>query len=111
SLILAGWLPATYDAHDALFNLTASRNKDLQRGVFNVGGFVSQKLDDLVMKSGAELDTKARDVMLREALQLVRDEVAVIPIHQQVVVWAAKDSVDLVQNADNFFPLRFVKMK
>ncbi len=111
SLILAGWLPATYDAHDALFNLVASRNKELKRGVFNVGGFASPKLDELVMKAGAELDTKARDALLRQALQLVRDEVAVIPIHQQVVVWAAKDSVELVQNSDNFFPLRFVKMK
>jgi peptide/nickel transport system substrate-binding protein len=111
SLILAGWLPATYDAHDALYNLTASRNKDLQRGVFNVGGYANPKLDDLVTKSGVELDAKARDTMLREALQLVRDEVSVIPIHQQVVVWAAKDSVELVQNADNFFPLRYVRMK
>ena len=41
----------------------------------------------------------------------MRDEVAVIPTHQQVVVWAAKDSVELVQNADNFFPLRYVRMK
>jgi peptide/nickel transport system substrate-binding protein len=111
SFILAGWLPATYDAHDALFNLTASRNKDLQRGIFNVGGFASPKLDELVMKSGVELDTKARNQMLHEALQLVRDEVAVIPIHQQVIVWAAKDNVELVQPADNLFPLRFVKMK
>ncbi|MBL8662347.1 MAG: ABC transporter substrate-binding protein [Candidatus Odyssella sp.] len=111
SLILAGWLPATYDAHDALFNLTASRSKELQRGVFNVGGYNNPKLDELVMKAGVELDPKARDTMLRQALQIVRDDVAVIPIHQQVIVWAAKDSVDLVQNADNFFPLRFVKMK
>ncbi len=111
SLILAGWLPATYDAHDALFNLTASRNKELQRGVFNVGGYANPKFDELVMKAGVELDAKARDGMLRQALQMVRDEVAVIPIHQQVIVWAAKDSVELVQNADNFFPLRFVKMK
>src|SRR5262249_24968184 len=79
SVILAGWLPATYDAHDALFNLAASRNKDLQRGIFNVGGFVSPKLDDLVMKIGVELDTKHRNAMLREALQLVRDEMALIP--------------------------------
>ncbi|MGH7004377.1 MAG: ABC transporter substrate-binding protein, partial [Alphaproteobacteria bacterium] len=104
SFILAGWLPATYDAHDALFNLVGSRNKELQRGVFNVGGFVSPKLDDLITKIGVELDPKQRNAMLREALLIVRDDMALIPIHQQVVVWAAKDSVDLVQNADNFFP-------
>jgi len=111
SFILAGWLPATYDAHDSLFNLTATRNREMQRGVFNVGGYSNPKLDELVTKAGVELDAKARTAMLREALQLVRDDVATIPIHQQVVVWAAKDTVELVQNADNFFPLRFVKMK
>jgi len=111
SFILAGWLPATYDAHDALFNLVAGRNKELQRGVFNVGGYANAKFDDLVMKIGVELDQKKRGAMMQEALKIVRDDVAVIPIHQQVVVWAAKDSVELVQNADNFFPLRFVKIK
>jgi peptide/nickel transport system substrate-binding protein len=111
SFILAGWLPATYDAHDALFNLTAGRSKELQRGIFNVGGYSNAKFDDLVMKIGVELDQKNRNAMLHEALKVVRDDVPVIPIHQQVVVWAAKDSVELVQNADNFFPLRFVKIK
>jgi peptide/nickel transport system substrate-binding protein len=111
SLTLVGWLPATYDAHDALFNLASSRNRELSRGIFNVGGFVSDKLDDLVMKSGAELDPAKRNAMLREALTIVRDEVALIPIHQQAIVWAAKQNVDLVQMSDNFFPLRFVNVK
>ena len=111
SMALVGWLPATYDAHDALFNLTGSRNRELGRGVFNVGGFVNAKLDDLIAKIGVELDPKQRTALLREALVIVRDEMAWIPIHQQVVVWAAKDTVDLVQPADNFFPLRYVTMK
>jgi peptide/nickel transport system substrate-binding protein len=28
-----------------------------------------------------------------------------------VLVWATRDNVELVQPADNYFPLRFVKMK
>ncbi len=111
SIALVGWLPATYDAHDALFNLAASRNRELSRGIFNVGGFASDKLDDLVTKSGAELDTAKRNAMLREGLTIVRDEVALIPIHQQAIVWAAKQNIDLVQSADNFFHLRFVVVK
>ncbi len=111
SMILLGWLPATYDAHDALFNLTGSRNKELGRGVFNVGGFVNAKLDDVTAKAGAELDTAKRDALLKEGLTIVRDEVAWIPIHQQVLIWSAKDNVDLVQSADNFFPLRYVNIQ
>jgi peptide/nickel transport system substrate-binding protein len=111
SMILLGWLPTTYDAHDSLFNLTGSRNRDLRRGVFNVGGFVNQRLDELITSAAAELDTAKRDAMLREALKIVRDEVAWIPIHQQKIVWGAKESVDLVQQADNYFQLRFVKVQ
>ncbi len=111
SMILLGWLPATYDAHDALFNLTGSRSKELGRGVFNVGGFVNAKLDEVVSQAGAELDPAKRNALLKEGLTIVRDEVAWVPLHQQVLIWAAKDNIDLVQMADNFFPLRFVQVK
>ena len=49
--------------------------------------------------------------MIREALQIVRDEVATIPVFQQVIVWGAKENVELVQRADNWFPLRHVRVK
>jgi peptide/nickel transport system substrate-binding protein len=111
SMILLGWLPATYDAHDSLFNLTGSRNRELRRGIFNVGGFANEKLDALITSAGTELDTAKRDGMLGEALKIVRDEVAWIPTHQQKIVWASKENIDLAQQADNFFPLRFVKVQ
>jgi len=49
--------------------------------------------------------------MIREALQIARDDVAQVPIVQQVIVWAAKDNIELVQPADNYFPLRFVRIR
>jgi peptide/nickel transport system substrate-binding protein len=58
-----------------------------------------------------ESDKAKRDAMIKEATKLYLEDFAYIPLHQQVVVWAAKDSVDLVQLSDNYFPLRFVKVK
>ncbi len=110
SMLLLGWLPVTYDAHDSLFNLAGSRNAELKRGIFNVGGFSNAKLDDLITRSGAELDPAKRTGLLKEALVVARDEVAWIATHQQSLVWAAKTNIDLVQQADNYFPLRFVKV-
>ena len=49
--------------------------------------------------------------MIHEATKIYLDDYAYIPLHQQVVVWAAKDNIQLVQQADNFFPLRFVRVK
>jgi hypothetical protein len=34
-----------------------------------------------------------------------------VPIMQQVIVWAAKDNIDLVQPSDAFFPLRYVRVR
>lgn len=49
--------------------------------------------------------------MIKEATKIYVEDFAYIPLHQQYVVWASKDNVDLVQPADNYFPLRFVKVK
>mgnify|MGYP000570672274 CR=1 FL=1 len=34
-----------------------------------------------------------------------------IPLHQQAIVWATRKNIELVQEADNTFPLRFVTVK
>ena len=51
------------------------------------------------------------DDMIRQATKLYVDDYAYIPLHQQAVVWAARKNIDLVQEADNTFPLRFVTVK
>jgi peptide/nickel transport system substrate-binding protein len=48
---------------------------------------------------------------LRQGLALAKDDIAYIPLHQQQLVWAARDNVELVQQGDGFFPLRYVHMK
>ena len=49
--------------------------------------------------------------MIAEATKLYVDDFAYIPLHQQALVWATRKNIDLVQPADNSFPLRFVTMK
>jgi len=41
----------------------------------------------------------------------LQKDVATVPLHQQVIVWAAKKNIEVVQEADNFFPYRFVQVK
>ena len=58
-----------------------------------------------------ETDKAKRDAMIKEATKLYVDDFAYVPLHQQAVVWAARKNIDLVQLADNSFPLRFVQVK
>ena len=109
SFYLLGWTPGTYDALDMLKALAATRAG--KAGVFNVGGYSNPLLDELIKKIQVELDHAKRNDRIAQALTLLKDDFAYIPLHQQVVVWATRATADLAQTGDNFFQLRFVKMQ
>jgi peptide/nickel transport system substrate-binding protein len=41
----------------------------------------------------------------------VKQDIAYIPLHQQDLVWAVRDNIELVQQGDGMFPLRYVQIK
>jgi peptide/nickel transport system substrate-binding protein len=106
-----GWTPPTYDSLNALVNLAATRSIDSHQGDVNFGGYSNPALDALIAQITDEADEAKRLDLMRQALALVKDDIAYIPLHQQQIVWAARNNVELVQEADGTFPLRFVKMK
>ena len=109
SFYMLGWTPNTYDAHNVFFTLLGTRNG--VRGVINDGGWSNPDFDTLVDHIAVETDKAKRQAMIEQASAMIRDQVPAIPLHQQTVVWAAKSNVQLVQLADNTFPLRFVTVK
>jgi peptide/nickel transport system substrate-binding protein len=109
SFFMLGWTPATYDAHNALYSLLGTRNGS--RGELNDGGYSNPKLDALIDKIGTETDQTRRSAMIDESIKIVQDDVAVLPLHQQVIVWASKTNIDLAQMADNYFPYRYIVVK
>jgi peptide/nickel transport system substrate-binding protein len=106
---LLGWTPATYDAHNVLYTLLHTR--DGKRGEVNVGGYSNRTLDDLADKIAIETDQAKRNDMIKQSILLLQKEIPTVPLHQQVIVWAAKNNIDLAQPADNFLPFRYVKVK
>jgi peptide/nickel transport system substrate-binding protein len=112
SFYMLGWSPgATYDVHNVFESLIQTPSAASKKGLFNAGGYSNKKFDELADKIEQETDVAKRNAMIKEATKIYLDDYAYIPLHQQVLVWAAKDNVDLFQPADNYFPLRFVKLK
>ena len=111
SFFLLGWQPQTYDALDALVNLAATPNRDAHRGDANFGGYSNPELDALIARIEAESEPAKRLDLLHQALSLVQDDIAYIPLHQQDQVWAARGNIELVQQGDGTFPLRYVQIK
>lgn len=111
-MYMLGWSPAsTYDVHNVIESLLQTPSAATKKGLFNAGGYSNKKLDELADKMEQETDKAKRDALVKEATKIYVEDFGVIPLHQQFVVWAAKDTVDLHQPADNYFPLRFVKVK
>ena len=109
SFYMLGWSPAqTYDVHNVFEALIQTPNKTTKKGQFNAGGYSNPALDKLADAMEQETDKAKRDAMIKEATKLYVDDFAYVPLHQQAVVWAARKNIDLVQPADNSFPLRFV---
>jgi peptide/nickel transport system substrate-binding protein len=105
---LLGWTPATYDAENALFALLGTRNGS--RGIVNNGGYSNPKLDALISQIGSQIDESKRYKEIDDAIKLIQNDVASIPLHQQVIVWATKKGVSVAQQADDNFQYRFIKM-
>jgi peptide/nickel transport system substrate-binding protein len=110
SFYLLGWTPGSYDSHNPLFALMATPGAGGQ-GQFNLGSYSNAKLDELTKAIATETDVKKRNAMIAEAMKIHQDDIGHIPLHQQALAWAMKRSVDLVQLADNYMPLKWVSMK
>lgn len=112
SFYMLGWSPAqTYDVHNVFEALIQTPNAASKKGMFNAGGYSNPALDKLADTLEQETDKAKRNEMIKQATKLYVDDYAYIPLHQQAVVWAARKNIELVQPADNSFPLRFVTVK
>lgn len=110
SFYLLGWTPSTYDAHDVLSALIASPD-DKGRGQYNLGGYRNPQVDELTTKLQSEVDVAKRNAMIREAFRLHQDDVGHIPLHQQTLAWGMKKNIDVVQQADNFMPYKWIVVR
>ena len=95
SMFFWGWGAVTVDALYVLQSLSrsvgAERSGD---GDANYGRYSNPKLDALIDRVKVEADMKVRDGLIRDALIIQRDDVALVPIQQVVTAWAMRSTVD-----------------
>ncbi|SED42883.1 peptide/nickel transport system substrate-binding protein [Rhizobiales bacterium GAS188] len=111
SLVLVGYSPFTYDAHIFLSSIVATRDQQSGRGTFNIGGYSDPKVDQLIAKIQSDTNPEERRALIGQALSLVKESAAYIPIHQLEILWGVKENVSVVQPADLSFPLRLFSVK
>jgi peptide/nickel transport system substrate-binding protein len=109
-MYLLGWSPGTFDMEHPIRFLKHTQDDEKRLGSWNFGNFSNARVDELLPLIQQEVDLSARQAMVDEVVGIAQDEVAYIPLYTQPLIWAAKDGVDLVQRADNFFLLRWVTL-
>ena len=109
SFFMVGWIPAGYDAHNALALLMATPMG--AQGSWNMGAYSNAKLDALTQTIGSETDLPKRTRLMQEALELHRDDIGHIPLHQQALAWGMRANVEAVQRADNYMFFRWISLR
>ena len=111
SFYLLGWTPSTYDAHNVIRSVIASRGRP-GIGIINSGGYSNAR----GRRTGAADRDRTRCGQApgddrRRSRTSCRTRSGFIPLHQQRITWAARDNIELTQPADNTFPMRWVRVK
>jgi len=109
STYMLGWGVATFDAMFTLQSLLRTKTTGAD-GSLNVGRVSDAKLDALIDAAKTEMDPKKRDVLLRDALVLTRDNYYYVPLHHQIRPWAMKKNVTTVHKADDRPEARYARV-
>jgi peptide/nickel transport system substrate-binding protein len=109
SIYMLGWGVPTFDAMYSLQSLvrTVGAQGD---GNYNVGRYSNPQMDALIERAKKETNLKLRTELLTKALALQNQDVAHIPLHNQVIPWAMKKNIDVVHRADNRLDWRLIKV-
>ena len=108
-MYLLGWGGATTDAIFTLKPVLHSRN-DQGAGEYNWGNYKIAEFDLLIESAEREIDMTKRQGMINKAMQMHHDQVLHIPLHLQVIPWAAKAAVNVIHRADNWLEVSWIKM-
>jgi peptide/nickel transport system substrate-binding protein len=109
SAYLLGWGVATFDALYMLQSLVRTKTTGAD-GNFNQGRISDSKLDNTIDAIKIATDPRARDALIREALEKTRDEFYYVPLHYQLRPWAMKKGVTAVHSADDRHQARFTRV-
>jgi peptide/nickel transport system substrate-binding protein len=102
SFYMLGWTPNTLDSHNVLYDIMGCRDDSkTSRGETNLGGYCNKKMDEITDKVLLETDTTKRDLLIKEAFEIVNKDFGYIPLHQQALAWGVSKKLKVVQRPDN----------
>ncbi len=109
SFFLMGWTPSTFDALNVFTELMTMKAGP---GSWNNGRYYNPAFETLVQRIKGEMDPATRNGLIKQASIIHKDDFGHVPLHQQTLAWAVRDSVaSVAQRAWDDVDLRTVRMK
>jgi peptide/nickel transport system substrate-binding protein len=100
SVGLLGWGTGTGEPDSPLQALIATPDRDRGWGQFNRSGYSNPALDALLGQALSTLDRDAREQLYFRAIRMAMADLAIIPLHHQVNIWATRRGYTYVARND-----------
>ncbi len=111
SVYMLGWGGASTDAIFTLQPVLSTHNGKGD-GDYNYGRYTNAgTFDALVTEIKTEMNAEKRLALIRRALAMHNNEFYTLPLHRQVIPWAARSNVEVPHRADNQVWPIWVKVK
>jgi peptide/nickel transport system substrate-binding protein len=101
-MYLTGWGSSTGEGSDPLRNIAATFDAANGFGQANRSRYSNAKVDELLKKAIATMDDAERGKLLAETNDVAFADQAIIPIHYQVNIWAAKKGIIVTPRVDEW---------
>lgn len=99
---LSAWGVNTGETSNPLKAICASWNREAGMGAANAGRYSNPELDRLLQEALRSMDDTRRNALLAEASRLAFEDAAILPLHHEVSVWAARRGVTYETRNDQY---------
>jgi len=108
SAFMLGWGNDAGNSISLLSSVIETRDDDKGRGSWNAS-FSNPDLDKMIDNAIIQMDEETRNKALAEAMAMAIEEVALIPLHAQAVIVAAKNGLSYTPRANEQLLAYFVR--
>ena len=105
---MLGWGVPTFDSHYIFNFLVHSTTED--RGSWNNTGYSNADVDAMIVSLESETDLDARNEIIGKIWAAVQEEQIYLPVHNQVLNWGMKDSIQFDVQPEDQPHFKFLKM-
>ncbi|WP_338665741.1 ABC transporter substrate-binding protein [Pararoseomonas sp. SCSIO 73927] len=99
---LGAWGVNTGETSNPMSALVATEDRAAGLGISNGGRYSNPEVDRRLKEALRTMDDAGRNALLAEASGIAFRDVALIPLHHEVSVWAAKKGIGYVTRADQY---------